>query len=109
MPTHRMLLISGASTVITALLSPRAMAAHLIGTPWLPSLKGAILVLEDVGEAPYGIDRMLTQGTAQACCSCWQGWPAAASAGLETTSFPAISRWTRSWKNALAIWAFHWC
>ena len=37
------------------------VATHLIGTPWLPSLKGAILVLEDVGEAPYRVDRMLTQ------------------------------------------------
>ena len=34
---------------------------HLIGTPWIPSLKEAILVLEDVGEAPYRVDRMLTQ------------------------------------------------
>ena len=37
------------------------VATHLIGTPWLPSLNGALLVLEDVGEAPYRIDRMLTQ------------------------------------------------
>jgi muramoyltetrapeptide carboxypeptidase len=37
------------------------VATHLIGTPWLPSLKGAILVLEDVGETPYRVDRMLTQ------------------------------------------------
>jgi len=37
------------------------VATHLIGTPWLPSLKGAILVLEDLGEAPYRVDRMLTQ------------------------------------------------
>jgi len=37
------------------------VATHLIGTPWFPSLKGAILVLEDVGEAPYRVDRMLTQ------------------------------------------------
>ena len=37
------------------------VATHLIGTPWLPSLKGAILVLEDVGEAPDRVDRMLTQ------------------------------------------------
>ena len=37
------------------------VATHLIGTPWLPSMKGAILVLEDVGEAPYRVDRMLTQ------------------------------------------------
>ena len=37
------------------------VATHLIGTPWLPSLNGAILVLEDVGEEPYRVDRMLTQ------------------------------------------------
>jgi len=37
------------------------VATHLIGTPWFPSLQGAILVLEDVGEAPYRVDRMLTQ------------------------------------------------
>ena len=36
------------------------VATHLIGTPWMPDLRGAILVLEDVGEAPYRIDRMLT-------------------------------------------------
>lgn len=35
--------------------------AALVGTPWLPDLDGAILFLEDVGEAPYRIDRMLTQ------------------------------------------------
>lgn len=32
---------------------------HLIGTPYEPDLKGAILLLEDHGEAPYRIDRML--------------------------------------------------
>ena len=37
------------------------VATHLIGTPWMPDLRGAILVLEDVGEAPYRVDRMLTQ------------------------------------------------
>ena len=33
----------------------------LIGTPYEPNFKKAILVLEDVGENPYRIDRMLTQ------------------------------------------------
>jgi muramoyltetrapeptide carboxypeptidase len=37
------------------------VATSLIGTPWFPSLRGAVLVLEDVGEAPYRVDRMLTQ------------------------------------------------
>ena len=31
-----------------------------MGTPYEPALDGAILVLEDVDEAPYRIDRMLT-------------------------------------------------
>ena len=35
--------------------------AALMGTPWLPDFGGAILFLEDVDEAPYRIDRMLTQ------------------------------------------------
>ena len=37
------------------------VATHLIGTPWMPDLRGSILVFEDVGEAPYRVDRMLTQ------------------------------------------------
>jgi muramoyltetrapeptide carboxypeptidase len=36
------------------------VATHLLGTPHLPALDGAILILEDVGEAPYRIERMLT-------------------------------------------------
>jgi muramoyltetrapeptide carboxypeptidase len=35
--------------------------AALCGTPAMPSLDGAIVVLEEVGERPYRIDRMLTQ------------------------------------------------
>lgn len=33
----------------------------LLGTPFLPDFRGAILFLEDVGEEPYRIDRMLNQ------------------------------------------------
>ena len=33
--------------------------AHLIATPWEPEWQGAILLLEDIGEAPYRIDRLL--------------------------------------------------
>jgi muramoyltetrapeptide carboxypeptidase len=32
----------------------------LLGTPYLPDLNDAVLVLEDIGEKPYRIDRMLT-------------------------------------------------
>ena len=44
-------LVGGNLTLLTALL----------GTPFLPSFDGRILFLEDVGEAIYRIDRMLTQ------------------------------------------------
>lgn len=35
--------------------------AHLIGTAFEPDFSGHLLFLEDIGEAPYRIDRMLTQ------------------------------------------------
>lgn len=38
-----------------------AMLASLVGTPFMPSVKGGILFLEDVGEHPYRVERMLTQ------------------------------------------------
>jgi len=37
------------------------VATHLLGTPVQPQLNDIILALEDVTEAPYRIDRMLTQ------------------------------------------------
>jgi muramoyltetrapeptide carboxypeptidase len=44
-------LLGGNLTVLTA----------LVGTPYLPDFTGAILFIEDVEEAEYRIDRMLTQ------------------------------------------------
>jgi muramoyltetrapeptide carboxypeptidase len=44
-------LIGGNLTLIT----------RLIGTPYLPNLRGEILFLEEVGEEPYRIDGMLAQ------------------------------------------------
>ena len=45
----------------------------LIGTKFVPSLRGAILCLEEVNEAPYRIDRMLTalhhNGVFKACAA----------------------------------------
>ena len=37
-----------------------ALLAALVGTPYAPDYSGAILVIEDVNEAHYRIDRMLT-------------------------------------------------
>lgn len=44
-------LVGGNLTLVTALL----------GTPWEIDTSGALLFLEDTGEAPYRVDRMLTQ------------------------------------------------
>jgi muramoyltetrapeptide carboxypeptidase len=38
-----------------------SVLASLVGTPWLPPVKGGILFLEDVHEHPYRVERMLTQ------------------------------------------------
>jgi muramoyltetrapeptide carboxypeptidase len=36
------------------------MLCHLCGTRFLPDLRGAILLIEEIAEPPYRIDRMLT-------------------------------------------------
>lgn len=38
-----------------------SVVASLVGTGYMPDTGGALLVLEDVNEAPYRVDRMLTQ------------------------------------------------
>jgi muramoyltetrapeptide carboxypeptidase len=38
-----------------------ALLAHLVGTPYLPRVDGGILFVEDIGEQPYRIERMLYQ------------------------------------------------
>lgn len=49
--------------VATGILLPGnlTVATHLLSTPILPNFDDVILALEDVTEAPYRIDRMLTQ------------------------------------------------
>lgn len=37
------------------------LLAHLAGTPFAPDLRGSVLLIEEVGEAPFRIDRMLSQ------------------------------------------------
>lgn len=37
-----------------------SLIAGLPGTPYMPDATGAVLVLEDVGEEPYAVDRMMT-------------------------------------------------
>ncbi len=59
--THRA--PSGEGGAITAPVFPVCLSllVSLIGTPYLPDMGGAILVIEDVHEELYAVDRMLTQ------------------------------------------------
>lgn len=41
--------------------------SHLLGTPFFPDFSGSIVFMEDVGEKPYRIDRMLTQLILSGC------------------------------------------
>ncbi|WP_066260869.1 LD-carboxypeptidase [Hydrogenophaga flava] len=38
-----------------------SVLCSLVGTPWVPDVKGGVLFLEDVNEHPYRIERQLTQ------------------------------------------------
>lgn len=38
-----------------------AILANLVGTRWMPDVRGGILFIEDVHEHPYRVERMLTQ------------------------------------------------
>jgi muramoyltetrapeptide carboxypeptidase len=60
-----------------------ATLCHLVGTPFEPSLEGHILLIEDRGEAPYRIDRMLTQ---MKMAGCFEGL-----AGVALGSFEACN------------------
>ncbi|MFA7419419.1 MAG: LD-carboxypeptidase [Melioribacteraceae bacterium] len=48
----------GAGRIIGGNLS---LLTSLMGTEYFPKMKDAILLLEDIGEAPYRVDRMLNQ------------------------------------------------
>lgn len=58
--------LSGTRTIVpgsvegTLIGGNLSMLTRLLGTPYLPSLSGAVLLLEDVGERPYRLDRMWT-------------------------------------------------
>lgn len=60
------LALDGLATVVPGRVTGRlvggnlAVLAALVGTPFAPPLEGAVLFLEDIGERPYRIDRMLT-------------------------------------------------
>jgi muramoyltetrapeptide carboxypeptidase len=70
----------------------------LTGTPWQPDWRGAVVFLEDVGEAPYRIDRMLWQLRAARVLDGVGGlvfgqfWRCAPQPGRRSRSVPEILR-----------------
>lgn len=65
--------------------------ASLCGTPWQLRAKGAIVVLEDVGEAPYKVDRLVTQLVSAGCLDGVTGVALGAFVGAEP---PEGADWT---------------
>lgn len=60
-PAHRISVLRSGSAEGPLIGGNLTMLSSMIGTPFLPSLDGALLFLEDVNEASYRIDRMLSQ------------------------------------------------
>ncbi len=61
-----------------------SLLAAMAGTGYLPDPAGAIVFMEDIGEAPYRVDRMLTQLR--------QAWPLKAAAGIALGIFADCAR-----------------
>jgi muramoyltetrapeptide carboxypeptidase len=58
---HRLVTIVPGRVTAPLIGGNLTLVTNLLGTPYEPDTKGKILFLEDVGEEPYRIDRMLTQ------------------------------------------------
>lgn len=59
--THRVVTIVPGQAQGALIGGNLTLLTHLLGTPFFPDLTGKILFLEDVSEAVYRLDRMLTQ------------------------------------------------
>ena len=70
---------------------------HLLGTPFEPDWRDIILVLEDIGEAPYRIDRLLTH--------LWTAGRLEQIAGLILGDFDQCGEQEAIWERALALLA----
>jgi muramoyltetrapeptide carboxypeptidase len=67
-----------------------AVLAALLGTPYAPSIDGAILFIEDIGERPFRVDRVLTTLTQ----SGWLDRVAGVAVGAFTDCTPGAEGWT---------------
>ncbi len=62
--------------------------AASLGTPWEPDTRGAILLLEEIGERPYRVDRMLQQLVASGKLAGLQGVGVGQLVGCEDARYP---------------------
>jgi muramoyltetrapeptide carboxypeptidase len=69
------------------------LLASLCGTPWQLDVRGAVLVVEDIGEAPYRLDRMLQQLLAAGGLD---GVAAVVVGQLEGCALPKDAPWTHA-------------
>jgi muramoyltetrapeptide carboxypeptidase len=58
---HRLITLNPGRATGALIGGNLTLVTNLLGTPYEPDTKGKILFLEEVGEEPYRIDRMLTQ------------------------------------------------
>lgn len=65
--------------------------ASLCGTPWQVDARGAVVLLEEIGEAPYRMDRLLTQ---LLTTGFFDGVAAIGVGQLEGCAAPAGAGWT---------------
>lgn len=66
-PSHDPVIIHSGRASGTVTGGNLTTLCHLVGTPFAPDFSEHILLLEDIGEAPYRIDRMLTQMKMAGC------------------------------------------
>jgi muramoyltetrapeptide carboxypeptidase len=60
-PIQNDIVLDGACIEGTLWGTNLAMVSHLVGTPYMPRIEDGILVLEDIAESPYRVERMLWQ------------------------------------------------
>ncbi|MBA4041959.1 MAG: LD-carboxypeptidase [Sphingobium sp.] len=78
-----------------------AILASLIGTPWLPDLADHVLLIEDVSEPLYRIDRMLSQ---MAHATQLKGL-----AGVRLGRVNDVQPNAPPWRESLAVMLPRWC
>jgi len=58
---NRLITINGGKAIGPLIGGNLTLVTNLLGTPYEPDTRGKIFFLEDIGEEPYRVDRMLTQ------------------------------------------------